>query len=241
MKTRSWQWLGLLALAACGSPAPTNAQEPSGSSLHANVPATSPPFTTAAVATFDSPWALDFLPGSTVALVTEKGGRLWLVDVANGQKQEVSGAPKVVAKGQGGLLDVKVSPHFAEDNFVYLTFSEPSQNGGSQLALARGKLVRGASPALQGLTVIWRNPTGGQGGHFGARVAFAPDGNCEVPEQRPDPATVEFSLKGSFLTLRNALLVALFAWSVVRLARVRTRAVLPARPAAADAGASTAR
>ena len=177
MKTRSWQWLGLLALAACGSPAPTNAQEPSGSSLHANVPATSPPFTTAAVATFDSPWALDFLPGSTVALVTEKGGRLWLVDVANGQKQEVSGAPKVVAKGQGGLLDVKVSPHFAEDNFVYLTFSEPSQNGGSQLALARGKLVRGASPALQGLTVIWRNPTGGQGGHFGARVAFAPDGN----------------------------------------------------------------
>jgi|1186.fasta_scaffold318779_2 hypothetical protein len=36
------------------------------------------------------------------------------------------------------------------------------------------------------------------------RLAFAPDGNCEVPEQRPDPATVEFSLKGSFLTLRNA-------------------------------------
>jgi glucose/arabinose dehydrogenase len=177
MKRRSWQLLGILALAACGSPAPTNAQEPNGSSMHANVSATRPPFTTATVATFDAPWAMDFLPGSTVALVTEKGGHLWLVDVANGKKQEVGGAPRVVAKGQGGLLDVKVSPHFAEDGFVYLTFSEPSQNGGSQLALARGKLVRGASPALQGLTVIWRNPTGGQGGHFGARIAFPPDGN----------------------------------------------------------------
>jgi glucose/arabinose dehydrogenase len=145
--------------------------------MHANVSATRPPFTTATVATFDAPWAMDFLPGSTVALVTEKGGHLWLVDVANGKKQEVGGAPQVVGKGQGGLLDVKVSPHFAEDGFIYLTFSEPSQNGGSQLTLARGKLVRGASPALQGLTVIWRNPTGGQGGHFGARIAFPPDGN----------------------------------------------------------------
>jgi glucose/arabinose dehydrogenase len=167
----------LLLLAACGTSVPTKAQDPQGSVGRANVPSSEPPFTTAPVATFDAPWAMDFVPGSTSALVTEKGGRLWLVDVGSGGKQEVAGTPKVLAKGQGGLLDVKLSPHFAEDGRVYLTFSEPSQNGGSQLALARGKLVRGASPALQGLQVIWRNPTGGEGGHFGARLAFAPDGN----------------------------------------------------------------
>ena len=174
MKTRTRQLGLILALAACGCSAETNAQDSGG---RANLPASTPPFATSEVATFDAPWALDFLPGSTIALVTEKGGRIWLIDVANGAKQAVAGAPTVVAMGQGGLLDVKVSPHFTQDGFVYLTFSEPSENGGSQLALARGKLVRGAAAALQRLQVIWRNPTGGEGGHFGARIAFAPDGN----------------------------------------------------------------
>jgi glucose/arabinose dehydrogenase len=159
-----------LLLAACGPSSPTTAQSTAN-----------PPFTKTEVATFDAPWAMSFLPGSGVpltnsALVTEKAGRLWLVDVATGRKTAVAGAPTVVAEGQGGLLDVVASPGFAGDGLVYLTFSEPSQNGGSQLALARAKLALGAAPALQQLQVIWRNPTGGQGGHFGARIAFAPDG-----------------------------------------------------------------
>jgi glucose/arabinose dehydrogenase len=169
--------MALLVLSACGSAGRTSAQDANGSLGRANVASSNPPFTTAQVARFDSPWAMDFLPDSTKALVTEKGGRLWLIDVGNGAKTQVAGGPRVAAEGQGGLLDVKVSPRFAQDELVYLTFAEPSQNGGSQLALARAKLVIGASPALQGLQVIWRNPTGGQGGHFGARIAFAPDGN----------------------------------------------------------------
>ena len=160
-------------LSACGSSPPSSAQPAASSGT---------PFTVTEVATFDSPWAMDFLPGSGVpltnaALVTEKGGKLWLVDVANGRKQAVAGTPSVVAQGQGGLLDVVASPAFAGDGMVYLTFSEPSANGGSQLALARAKLVQDASGArLEGLQVIWHNPTGGRGGHFGARIAFAPDG-----------------------------------------------------------------
>jgi glucose/arabinose dehydrogenase len=154
-------------LAACGASPSVSAQETSGD----------PPFVTTAVTTFEAPWAMDFLPGSSTAIVTEKAGKFWLVDVANGHKQLVGGAPRVVAEGQGGLLDVVVSPHFAQDNLVYFTFSEPSQNGGSQLALATAKLVRGSAPVLQQLQVIWHNPTGGKGGHFGARIAFAPDGN----------------------------------------------------------------
>ena len=109
--------------------------------------------------------------------MTEKPGRIWLVDVASGRKQPVSGVPRVVVSGQGGLLDVVLSPNFRTDKLVYLTYSEPSANGGSGLALARAELVPEAAGArLQGSTVLWRDPAGGQGGQFGARIAFAPDG-----------------------------------------------------------------
>jgi glucose/arabinose dehydrogenase len=120
---------------------------------------------------------MGFLPGSNMAIVTEKPGRIWLVDLRTGQKQPVSGAPRVVVSNQGGLLDVKQSPTFATDSFVYLTYAEPSPNGGSGLALARAKLVHGAAGArLEGLIVLWRDPEGGLGGQFGAIVVFAPDG-----------------------------------------------------------------
>ncbi len=170
-----------LALAACGTAATTGNQPAKGSATtNAAGSATSPagqPFVSARVATFDSPWAMAFLPGSTLGIVTEKPGHIWLVDTRNGAKQPVQGAPKVVASDQGGLLDVALSPTFATDNLVYLTYAEPSANGGSGLALARAKLVRGASGgSLQGLQVLWHDPAGGDGGQFGGIIAFAPDG-----------------------------------------------------------------
>jgi glucose/arabinose dehydrogenase len=181
MKLRSIQFAALLILAACGTSAQTSGSDPpnSGNSGPANLRSSDPPFTSTAIATFDNPWAMAFLPGTTIAIVTEKPGRLWLVDDSNGGKQPVAGAPTVVIRGtgdQGGLLDIAVSPHFAHDGLVYLTYSEPSQNGGSELALARARLVRGAAAALQDFQVIWRDPAGGDGGQFGAIVAFAPNG-----------------------------------------------------------------
>jgi len=168
--TRRLMQAAMLLLTACGASPSATAQ--SGE----------PPFAVSAVAQFDSPWALAFLPGSGVpltnaALVTEKPGALWLVDVGSGQKHKVSGAPKVVVSSQGGLLDVAPSPGFAGDGTVYLTYSEPSANGGSSLALARARLTGiGSAPRLDGLTVLWRDPGGGRGGQFGGRIAFAPDG-----------------------------------------------------------------
>src|SRR4051795_119321 len=169
MTLRLMQAAVLLVLAACGV-------SPSAS---ADAPSADPPFKAAEVTTFDSPWAMDFLPGTTKAVVTEKPGHIWIVDVATGGKQPVSGAPRVVVSSQGGLLDFVVSPGFGTDKLVYLTYSEPSTNGGSGLALARAELVPGdgGTVKLDGLTVIWRDPAGGEGGQFGARIAFAPDGN----------------------------------------------------------------
>lgn len=192
----------LLVVAACGSTSPTTAQT-SG--------AADRPFTVSEVATFTAPWAITFLPGSglpltSAALVTEKGGKLWLINATNGDKQEVGGVPTVVAQGQGGLLDVAAAPSFPGDQSIYLTFAEPSQNGGSQLALARAKLVLGdAPPRLDQLQVIWRNPTGGEGGHFGARIAFAPDGQSLFlsagDRQRFTPAQDPNSPMGKILHL----------------------------------------
>jgi glucose/arabinose dehydrogenase len=155
-----------LALGACGASAASSDK----------------PFTSTEVATFDSPWAMTFLPGSgvkltNVALVTEKPGRIWLADVATGKKKAVAGAPRVVVSSQGGLLDIVAAPTFAGDQMVYLTYSEPSAAGGSGLTLARAKLIDIAtSPRLDGFTVLWHDPAGGQGGQFGAKIAFAPDG-----------------------------------------------------------------
>jgi glucose/arabinose dehydrogenase len=160
----------LLVLAACG-------RSPSAAAVAER------PFTVTEVAKFDTPWAMDFLPGSGVrmtgtALITEKTGKLWLIDVGTGKKIAVAGVPRVIVSSQGGSLDVAASPGFAGDGLIFLTYSEPSQNGGSSLALARAKLSDIATvPRLDGLTVLWRDPEGGKGGQFGAKIAFAPDGH----------------------------------------------------------------
>jgi len=88
----------------------------------------------------------------------------------------VANVPAVLAQGQGGMLGVFLSPHYASDQQVYLTYSSPEE-GGSGVALARARLALGQGTAsLEGLKVIWRDGGGGNGGHPGAAIAFSPDG-----------------------------------------------------------------
>jgi glucose/arabinose dehydrogenase len=138
-------------------------------------PEASLPFAMTQVASFSLPWRLAFLPDGRM-LITEKVGPVWLV-TQDGKKTPVANAPKVLWKGQGGMLGVFVSPHYAQDHYVYLTYSEPGDPGGSSLALARAKLTLGKdSASLDGLQVIWRDGERGEGGQFGGQIAFAPDG-----------------------------------------------------------------
>jgi aldose sugar dehydrogenase len=204
MKMRVARYALCLILAACGTSASTSSQ--SNDSQAAADPSTGAPFTIAPVTTFDAPWAMAFLPGSATGIVTEKPGHIWLVDTHSGAKQPVSGVPRVVASEQGGLLDIAVSPTFGSDNLVYLTYAEPSADGGSGLALARARLARGPSGAsLQGLTVLWHDPEGGKGGQFGAIIAFAPDGKTlflsSGERQRFTPAQDPSSPLGKILHL----------------------------------------
>ena len=136
-------------------------------------PEESLPFSMTQVATFNLPWRIAFIPDGRM-LITEKVGPVWLV-TQEGTKIPVSNVPAVLAQGQGGMLGVYVSPNYATDQSVYLTYSEPG-DGGSSLALARAKLtIRAESASLEGLEVIWRDGARGRGGQFGAAVAFSPD------------------------------------------------------------------
>src|SRR6478609_10798017 len=98
------------------------------------------PFTMTQVATFKLPWRIAFLPDGRM-LVTEKVGPVWLV-TQQGEKTPIDNVPAVLYQGQGGMLGVFLSPHYATDHFVYLTYAEPGE-GGSSLALARAKLSIG--------------------------------------------------------------------------------------------------
>lgn len=186
--------IGLFALAACGASPPATAEAN-------NVPqaaASERPFTMSEVAKFESPWAMDFLPGSGPpltdrALVTEKSGRLWLVDVAGGQRRQVGGVPTVEVAGQGGLGDVVAHPGFAGNGRVYLSFVEAGPDGISGAAVGYGRLLLGdGQPRLDSFKVIWRQePKVSGSGHFSHRIAFAADGTLYLSSgerQKMDPA-----------------------------------------------------
>ena len=135
------------------------------------------PFAVQNLGSFDEPWALAFLPGGSDALITERGGALKLRR-GDGTVLDVSGVPDVVAQGQGGLGEVVVSPTFATDGQVYLSWAAAG-DGGSGAEVGRGRLVvEGASARLDGFTVIWRQqPKVSGSGHYGHRLAFSPDGS----------------------------------------------------------------
>lgn len=151
------------------------------------------PFTAEPVASFDRAWAIGVLPDGRL-LVTEKGGRLFLV-TTQGEKRFVEGTPEVYDRGQNGLLDVAASPGFTQDRAVYLTYVQPLSGGGG-LVLARGRLDESSDrPRLIDLQPIWRQGPLGSGGQPGGIIAFSPDGRFlfltvgdrMAPETAQDP------------------------------------------------------
>ncbi len=187
---------GALGPAACtnsqapGIPATTTASPVAADTKPAT--GTGQPFSVAAVARFDEPWAMTFLPDGA-ALVTERGGALFVVDPATGDRTRVDGTPEVVAAGQGGLGDIALSPTFATSGLVYLSWVEAGEGDTSGAVVGRARLVGGASPRLDNLSVVWRQrPKVTGDGHFGHRIAVSPDGRhlfiSSGERQKMDPA-----------------------------------------------------
>ena len=138
----------------------------------------------------NNPWAVEPLPNGDF-LVTEKAGQIRIISakgevgqpiggllpVGAGGVSSVSeqgGLPPISARGQGGLLDVALSPNFAKDRTIFWSFSE-QREGGSGTSVARGVLTEDRRN-LEQVRVIFRAvPTYNNGLHFGSRLAFGPD------------------------------------------------------------------
>jgi glucose/arabinose dehydrogenase len=137
-------------------------------------PEATQPFKMTTVATFELPWRIAFLPDGRM-LVTEKIGPIWLVSAQGEKIAALANTPPVYWQGQNGMLGVFVSPHYATDQSIYITYIEPGDYGGGQ-ALARAKLNLTRVPRLDDFTVLWRQMPRGRGGQAGGQIAFSADG-----------------------------------------------------------------
>lgn len=132
------------------------------------------PFQVQEVATFNTPWAVAFLPDNRM-LVTERGGHMFVV-TAKGEKTPIDHVPAVVAEGQNGLLDVVLAPDFATSHEIYLTYVAKGERG-TRLVLARAKFKEASGKAqLDDLAEIWRQTPEGGGGQPGGIIRFDPSG-----------------------------------------------------------------
>jgi len=126
---------------------------------------------------FEIPWAVDFLPDGRF-LVTERPGGLRVVEADGTVHPRVDGAPEVLAKGQGGMLDVALHPDYEKTGWIYLAFSDPAKNNPNE---SMTKIVRGRLDGNRWVDeqTIFEAPQefySGAGVHFGCRIVFDQDG-----------------------------------------------------------------
>jgi glucose/arabinose dehydrogenase len=203
MKNQIIVGLFLLAAGACGGAAPERAsaqtmqtasvetRPPNGAGQKPAFPGqTRAPERKAGVA-FDvvtvvdgleNPWGMAFLPGGRF-LVTERAGRLRVVAADGTLSAAVTGLPKILVDGQGGLLDVALDPQFATNHLIYWSYSEPQADGTNNTAVARGKLVEdaGAAPRVDEVQVIFHQaPSLNSQLHFAGRLVFRRDGTLFI-------------------------------------------------------------
>ncbi len=166
------------------------------------------PFSATAIATFDEPWAMSFLPDGRL-LVSEKAGTLRLYDFDSGTTGEITGVPDVVYGGQGGFGDVVPHPQFTDNGLVYISYAEAGDGGTAGAATARARLVLDDSGGgtLEDLEVIWRQvPKVSGRGHYAHRILFGDDGKLWISSgdrQKFDPAQDMTSNMGKILRLND--------------------------------------
>ncbi|NJY62299.1 PQQ-dependent sugar dehydrogenase [Salinimicrobium sp. CDJ15-81-2] len=121
----------------------------------------------------DIAWGMTFLPDGSM-LITEKSGEL--IHFKDGQKQQVQGAPEIYNRGQGGFLDVALSPNYQSDGWIYFTYASSAGEGeGGNTELMRAKLENNQLTNKEVLYKAVPNSTRGQ--HFGSRIDFDNEGH----------------------------------------------------------------
>ena len=123
----------------------------------------------------DSPWGLELLPDGRM-LMTERAGRLWLLDAQGRKLSQIRNVPPAFVKLQGGLFDVVHDPAFATNSLVYLSLARGEQRHNTT-RVVRARLGAGA---LEDVTVIFDGKDKGTAVHYGARLGFLPDNTLLV-------------------------------------------------------------
>lgn len=115
------------------------------------------------------PWALDWLPDGRM-IITERPGQMYLYDGED--LQSLSGLPDIIAKQQGGLLDVKLHPDYEDNGWIYFTYSAPRERG-TATTLSRARIENNSLTDQE--TLYDQSPGYVTGRHFGSRIEFLPD------------------------------------------------------------------
>lgn len=119
-------------------------------------------------------WGFDFISANSAdeIVFSERTGALRLLKLSTGEVHDIAGAPKVYAKGQGGLLDVMIDH---KTGLLYLTYAEPIGDDQATTSLFRGKLSADQR-SLVGARLFRANAVSGDHEQFGSRVAIDKDG-----------------------------------------------------------------
>lgn len=125
----------------------------------------------------ENPWGLAFLPDGR-ALVTERPGRLRVLERDGKLSAPLAGVPKVDAVGQGGLLDVALDPDFARNQRIYLSYAEPRGESLNGTSVYRARMT--PQGLVEGTVIFRQQPAMGGGHHFGSRLVFGRDGKLFV-------------------------------------------------------------
>ncbi|MBV0913595.1 PQQ-dependent sugar dehydrogenase [Anianabacter salinae] len=125
------------------------------------------------------PWGIDALPNGGW-LVTERPGRMRVMSEDGTLSDPIEGLPEVLAERQGGLLDVKVGPDFAEDRMIYWTYAKPMENGESATAAARGVLSEDRTEVTEVEDIFVQSPSSPSPMHYGSRIVFDGEGHAFI-------------------------------------------------------------
>ncbi|PZQ69366.1 MAG: hypothetical protein DI563_19615 [Variovorax paradoxus] len=138
--------------------------------------AQAPVRTETVISGLENPWAVAFLPGGRF-LVTEKPGRMRVIEADGRMNESLRGLPPIAAGGQGGLLDVVTDSAFASNRTVYFCYSEPDASGSTNsTALAKAQLSTDRT-RLENVQVLFsQKPKVASRNHFGCRIVEMPDG-----------------------------------------------------------------